>query len=157
MEVISARRYSETVNFKFLTEEVFVSKTLAVFLLAGHIITLFLAYRRFRKRPLNTAGAIFVVMALSNFIGVVFARTLHYQFYTWYFHTLPALSYFALWNCRFSPASRSTTLAIVLGCIELSFNVYRATWWSSALLQIVHVGLLLLLLLAGNGTAPKQD
>lgn len=67
----------------------------------------------------------------SNFIGVVFARTLHYQFYCWYFHTLP----FLLWHCSRRVIPPLAKLAILVA-IEVSFNVYPATWWSSALLQV---------------------
>ena len=35
------------------------------------------------------------VLMTANFIGVVCARTLHFQFYSWYFHSMPAL----LWSC----------------------------------------------------------
>jgi len=33
----------------------------------------------------------------SVFIGIVFSRTLHFQFYSWYFHSIP----FLLWRSRF--------------------------------------------------------
>eukprot|EP01138_Halocafeteria_seosinensis_P008309 gb/GECG01008491.1/.p1 GENE.gb/GECG01008491.1/~~gb/GECG01008491.1/.p1 ORF type:complete len:395 (+),score=9.32 gb/GECG01008491.1/:1-1185(+) len=148
--------YSETVNFRFLPEEVFVSKTLAILLLVCHILTLYLAYRRYSPMPLSTPSAIFVVMVVSNFIGVVFARTLHYQFYSWYFHSLPALVYFGLWKWRMPPAIRVIACCVLLGCVELSFNVYRATWWSSALLQTTHASLLLLLLIS-HPRSTKED
>jgi len=30
-------------------------------------------------------------MFTANLIGITFARSLHYQFYSWYFHSLPYL------------------------------------------------------------------
>lgn len=43
---------------------------------------------------LNTQPQIVLILFTSNFIGMCFSRSLHYQFYVWYFHTLPYL----LWN-----------------------------------------------------------
>lgn len=40
------------------------------------------------------AEAMLSIIFTSNFIGVACARSLHYQFYSWYFHTLP----FLLWQ-----------------------------------------------------------
>ena len=86
-----------------------------------------------------------LVLALScNFIGVACARTLHYQFYTWYFHAIPAL----LWHARLPTPLR---LMLWLG-IEAAFNVYPATWASSSLLQLCHVALLI-----GLWRAPPGD
>jgi alpha-1,3-mannosyltransferase len=76
----------------------------------------------------------------SNFIGIVFARTLHYQFYVWYFHTLP----FLLWHTQLPTAIR----LFVMAAIEVSFNVYPATYWSSLLLQAAHITLLVALYLS---------
>lgn len=65
----------------------------------------------------------------SNFIGVCFARSLHYQFYSWYFHALPYL----LWTGTGLPLALRLA---VLVAVEVAFNVYPATYWSSFLLQV---------------------
>merc|ERR1711981_172968 len=71
---------------------------------------------------------------LSNYIGIVFCKTLHYQFYAWYFHSIPYLLY-------------QTNIPVFLRilmivCLEYSYLVFPATSTSSLVLQTVHVGLL---------------
>lgn len=83
-----------------------------------------------------------------NYVGMCFSRTMHYQFYTWYFHSLP----FLLW--RFTDMPVVVRLAILAG-IEFGFNVGDAdgagSQLSSGILQACQ-----LLLLAGIalGDAP---
>lgn len=71
---------------------------------------------------------------LCNFIGIVFARSLHYQFYVWYFHTLPYL----VWFTDF----RTSAKFLILALIEFSWNTYPSTNFSSLLLHMCHVGIL---------------
>ncbi|XP_047731357.1 dol-P-Man:Man(5)GlcNAc(2)-PP-Dol alpha-1,3-mannosyltransferase isoform X4 [Prionailurus viverrinus] len=87
--------------------------------------------------PLNHEKIISTLFT-SNFIGICFSRSLHYQFYVWYFHTLPYL----LWA---TPARWLTHLLrlLVLGLIELSWNTYPSTSCSSAALHICHAVILL--------------
>ncbi|XP_049887414.1 lethal(2)neighbour of tid protein 2 [Pectinophora gossypiella] len=73
-------------------------------------------------------------MFVVNFIGVVCSRSLHYQFYAWYFHSLPYL----LWSCNYSNIVRFLILAL----IELSWNTYPSTNFSSVLLHVCHVAVL---------------
>lgn len=74
-------------------------------------------------------------MFLVNFIGVVCARSLHYQFYSWYFHSLPYL----LWSNNFSVIVRFLILAL----IEMCWNTYPSTNVTSVLLHICHVVILI--------------
>ena len=76
-------------------------------------------------------------------IGIVFARTLHYQFYSWYYHTLPML----LWLTNMRPWLGRL---LVLGMIEYSFNVFPATPQSSLTLQVAQFVILGQLLFMGS-------
>ena len=89
----------------------------------------------------------------SNYIGICFARTLHYQFYYWYFHSLP----FLLWcNSTIRIASTNSNKAtsmmvvdsiphriILLAAIEIAFLTFPATPTSSSVLQLAHMAVLL--------------
>jgi alpha-1,3-mannosyltransferase len=67
---------------------------------------------------------------LINFIGVICARSLHYQFYVWYFHSLPYLSWFTDYHNSFK--------ILLLFLIEYCWNQYPSTIFSSVLLHICH-------------------
>lgn len=71
---------------------------------------------------------------LINFIGVICARSLHYQFYVWYFHTLPYLSWFTDYHSSFK--------ILILFLIEFCWNQYPSTDFSSILLHVCHIVLL---------------
>lgn len=67
---------------------------------------------------------------LINFIGIMCARSLHYQFYVWYFHSLPYLSWFTEYHTSFK--------VIILFLIEFCWNQYPSTIFSSILLHACH-------------------
>jgi len=73
---------------------------------------------------------------LCNLVGVACSRSLHYQFYVWYFHSLPYLA----WSTPYSLGVR----CLILGLIEYCWNTYPTTNFSSAALHFTHI-----LLLAG--------
>jgi alpha-1,3-mannosyltransferase len=124
-----------TVNWKFLSEEMFVSPGFAQALLGMHVFALlYFSHRVWLARDgglivviykicahelesfqrdgilsfvCGDAGGVyhdgpaFIVEIVWScvFVGVAFARTLHFQFYAWYFHSLP----FLLWRGAFVP------------------------------------------------------
>ena len=158
--------YKWTVNFKFLPEDIFLSKTLSVVLLVCTLgVWALFGYKwiienqrvtsvwnriwgnkQQRNKPL-TSHFILTTIFLSNFIGIVFARTLHYQFYVWYFHTLPYL----LWHAKRIPIRLKLLLLVN---IEVGFNVYPATSLSSSMLQLSHIIILVGLYLSN---APMME
>ena len=74
----------------------------------------------------------------SNFVGIMFSRTFHYQFYSWFFHTIP----FLLWLTKIPTFSK----LLIMVEIELMFIVYPSNPLSSAILvaslAILFLGLL---------------
>lgn len=140
--------YKWTVNWRFLDEQTFLSPTWARTLMAGHIITL-VAFGLFRwckpdgsvwavlargfRRPLLPAGLapvtpdyVATVLFTSNLIGIIFARSLHYQFYSWYAQQIPFLA----WRTRYPWVFK---IAIV-AAIEYAWNVFPSTTLSSGIL-----------------------
>lgn len=136
--------YKWTVNLKFLEEDLFLSKKTAFLLLVLHLGMLGLYFFRVQKssRPLNPE-MILSTLFLSNFIGICCARTLHYQFYSWYFPSLP----FLLWRETSFPI---VVRVILLLCIESSFLTFPATAMSSAILQAAHWVILIPCVFVGN-------
>lgn len=81
-------------------------------------------------------GALFC----CNFIGVATARSLHFQFLVWYFHTLPLL----LWMTRLPLVAKLA----VFYTIEICWNPWSgesSSVASSALLTAAHAVLLVAL------------
>uniref|UniRef100_A0A7S1KNQ2 dolichyl-P-Man:Man5GlcNAc2-PP-dolichol alpha-1,3-mannosyltransferase n=1 Tax=Percolomonas cosmopolitus TaxID=63605 RepID=A0A7S1KNQ2_9EUKA len=148
-----------TVNFKFLPEEVFLSDEFHKLLLAATALTLIVfgfKWTRMDGGPLKTIfrGApvsfkthkiapehIVWILFTSNFVGIVFSRSLHFQFYVWYYHTLPFLLFYT--------SSLSTVERLLLWAVnELVWNIFPAQAWTSILLQVIHLRLLYGLLMA---------
>lgn len=158
--------YLWTVNWKCLPERVFLSKAFGLFLLGAHVaLLLVLLFGRFgatRLRDLwrpparlvaratQDKGFVVLVLFASNFAGIVCCRTLHYQFYSWYFHTLPFLLADA------APVLPWWMQVVVFGGIEVVFNVYPPTAAMSVLLHLCHLTLLYGLLRRPPAVA-KQD
>lgn len=157
-----------TVNWRFLPEWIFLSRTFHIVLLSLHIIVLGLFI--FKKwsgpaagwftwlkelnvnKPVNvnlSSEDIVKILFTSNFIGMCFARSLHYQFYIWYFHTLP----FILWNVKGSPVLR----LLVLGIIEMCWNTYPSTNLSSCALHICHFIILVGSIYFEESVSPKKE
>mmetsp|Transcript_76229 Transcript_76229/g.174630 ORF Transcript_76229/g.174630 Transcript_76229/m.174630 type:complete len:222 (+) Transcript_76229:104-769(+) len=94
-----------SVNFKFVPESIFQSSEFSRGLL-GVLLVLWLAYAWKWCQPLGGIGRVLQrslqgkvdtaepcdiasLLYVVNFIGVICSRSLHFQFYVWYFHSLP--------------------------------------------------------------------
>jgi len=134
-----------TVNWRFLPEDIFLSRWLHGSLLVAHVLLLvfcaphwwkFLAsYKKLEGAQVPIIGQLMLLpLFMCNFIGMVFARSLHYQFYVWYYHTLHYLA----WTTPFSASTR----LLLLGIVEMCWNTYPSTELSSCLLHCCHLCLL---------------
>ena len=156
--------YMWTVNWKMFPPAVFYSSNFSRTLLILHIATLFLFvskwckntggiwntfWRGFKIKSEVTNDEILFIIFTSNFVGILFARSLHYQFYSWYFHTLPYL----LWRCDFAEIlgvdvrwANTILRCFMLILIEYSWNVFPSNSRTSLNLLIQHSVLLIALL-----------
>lgn len=80
------------------------------------------------------AGRILAMLFTGNLIGILCSRTLHYQFYAWYYYTMPLL----LW---WSPLPNTARIAL-WAAIEVLWNAFPSTPASSMALLVCHVVLL---------------
>lgn len=155
--------YQWTVNWRFLPEDVFLSDLFHALLLMGHLTCLLVfIYKRWTRQHggivqlLNTSSpqialsnnVMVSILFESNFIGIAFARSLHYQFYVWYFHTLAHL----LWNSSIPLFVRPMVLLI----LEWIWCQYPSTVMSSLLLHAVHVLIVIGLLTAPLATSQRE-
>ncbi|OQR96785.1 dolichyl-P-Man:Man(5)GlcNAc(2)-PP-dolichyl mannosyltransferase [Achlya hypogyna] len=164
--------YQWTVNWRFVSEEVgfvapslaltpvFVSKWLSMALLGCHLLFLalfiqkyylsspgalrYLLYKPFQlseRQPIR-AERIVTSMFAINFIGIAFSRTLHYQFYAWFYPTLPYL----IWKTNLPLLFKAKILIMV----EFAFNTFPSTDASSLVLQLSQLMLLVSLYTASD-------
>jgi alpha-1,3-mannosyltransferase len=92
-----------------------------------------------------------LMLFTSNFIGVVCSKSLHFQFYVWYFHSLPLL----LWEGTRLPLVIKVALLVL---IELCWNPWEgesSSIESSALLTCCHL-VFLVALCFGRGETEMQ-
>ena len=128
-----------SVNYGWMSEKAFGNKKLAITLVVLHLgclavfghfqwtprglVTMlkrnssFLGQdtRRRRRRSLS-ATHVALTLFTCNLIGMTFTRTIHYQFYLWYFHTLP----FLLWKMALPVYYKIAVLVVT----EYVFNTY---------------------------------
>lgn len=140
--------YKWTVNWRFVPESIFLSKPFALGLLAAHVGLLywfaktrwikpsrrtprqFLDLIRGEPRDMDqitrrvTPNFIMTTMLSAVAIGMLCARSLHYQFYAYIAWTTP----FLLWKAGFHPIIQYA----LWGAQEWAWNVYPSTPISSA-------------------------
>ena len=96
---------------------------------------------------LDSAYIVFTLLS-CNLIGVIFARSLHYQFELWYWHSLPILL------LLFGAASLVRVAAVpVMIALELAWNVHPPTAVSSAIVTAAHACVLFLVLYSARHAA----
>lgn len=89
---------------------------------------------KLKERMSKIAQLFILPFFVTNLIGIACARSLHYQFYSWYFHSLLYLVFCTNYKKPFR--------FLLLGLIELCWNIYPSTNFSSALLHLCHISLI---------------
>ena len=119
-----------------------------VFLLSREKTVLFSGGKHLRLSTADvyslTPNQIVHLMFGSHFIAICFCRSLHYQFYNWYFFSLPYLLYCLETRLRsFLPRKLVFVFLVLLwALLELCWNIFPANAFSSSLLFGLHLLLL---------------
>lgn len=87
--------------------------------------------------PLLAPQDIVGLFAECGVIGMLCSRSLHYQFYTWYFHMIPFILYgykeiHVIWKL------------LIFLMLELSWSIYPANSFGSIILFLNNIGLLIM-------------
>lgn len=144
-----------SVNWKVLPAWLFYHKAFPLVLLGGHLLCLGLltcyvwtakqgGLARALSQPPRRAlhpEHVLVTLLGCNCVGVLFARSLHFQFYCWYLHGVPLL----LWRCERLPlAARFLTFVLLEYAFSYGLDKSEGTSTpaSSLSLQIAHAALL---------------
>jgi alpha-1,3-mannosyltransferase len=123
--------YRWTVNYKFLPEDLFADRRFGAALLVLTASCWTVAYwRRWRHRDYTRARSVCLTLFESNLIGVILSRTMHYQFYSWFFHQLPYVLFF---SCSAAPKS---VHFVIIALVDYAFTVYPSSALSGALLMV---------------------
>jgi alpha-1,3-mannosyltransferase len=80
----------------------------------------------------DSGAPILWIVYSSNLIGIICARSLHYQFYSWYWYSLPFL-------LIGSKSLNSIVALMMLGGIEAVWNLFPPSALSSATLLVLHL------------------
>jgi alpha-1,3-mannosyltransferase len=80
-----------SMNWKWLPEAVFHSRTWHVFLLSCTVVFMAIFAIRWYRNPQKNNASLIQYLFASHFVGIVFSRSLHYSFWIWYLHTIPFL------------------------------------------------------------------
>jgi alpha-1,3-mannosyltransferase len=132
--------YKWSVNMKFLSEEIFYSNAFGKSLMILMVLSLlYFGLKWSLKRGILKSifenhkleeFEILEILFTSNFVGFIFSKSFHYQFYVWYFHSLPFLLEFIEMN--------NFMKILLFGLLEYSWNVFPSTPTSSFILQTIH-------------------
>ncbi|KAI6193763.1 Methyltransf-11 domain-containing protein [Aphelenchoides besseyi] len=156
-----------SVNWQFVNESLFLSTNFHLILLLAHVtlLCIFMFTTWFRRHgnliqltydavkhnrhiDLDVHDVLFALFT-ANLAGIVFARSIHFQFYTWYYHSLFYLLYASIAFDFKVPQFKNFEIriigwlfiALMLFGIELVYNVYPPRPLTSVLLFAEHFGI----------------
>ena len=125
------------------------------------------SFAKLKSTKVDLVSQLFLLpLFTANLIGIALSRSLHYQFYVWYFHTLPYLLWstpYSIWLryidiCKLVSRLLLTPIFLfricILGVIEMCWNIFPSTSESSIALHVCHLIIIYGLFIRRN---PSKD